>query len=757
MSIIIRLQNLPWDASTLNVRQFFHNLSIPDGGVHIIGGDKGDAFIAFSTDEDARQAMRRDGDYIGNTQIKLLLSSKSEMQSVIAMAKEAAQIHQEPPVRPPPFGHFNDRQSNLRSRDLDLETEASMKFQMMASRSLNSHNNDFESGGFSRSHYNERFDSFDAKKPFYEQNLQSAPYGMSGSGGGPFRGPPRDEPIKPLLDNLHKEVQKESYQRKIMSRHDRMANDVHRDSNKRGSPFRENRSFENNFKMENNFHDNFNNIGRDLRGNPMANLQNPGFPDMNYRNNSLPEMNYLNANFPNNNNNFLKNNNNNFFNTNNSGFSNTNNNSFFNNSLFNNNNNLSGFSNTNNAFEPSHEQDEFCVVLENVPGSYSYKDIKSLLRDDKFSSCNIKIDHDRQGRRNGQVFLRLPSIPYLENVMKLQGKLVHGMRIGVERCSARDYDNANEGRKRARTRSRSHSPSNKEEFDGFYVVIKNLPHKSIFKLLGEAKVAENGGPFAEVNVDGRDSGHVLAEMKSKADMQYVLAKFRKLVDNDVALIFQITSLEYQKRVRRGRLLTRENTETPVNIHHTCARIVGLSWTSHEANIRKFYNDSKILPNGIHLLLERDGTSAGTAYVEFETAEDCHRALKKDKQHLDGRYLVMSGQSRQCMVAQIRRCLDHEKSFKGNSVQHIKELCSDKKPCEKTIVYMRNLSYRTQLEEILEFFEGFQVLPDSVHLQYKDDIPTGDGMIKFDSRAEAKRAIAKLDRREMLGRTVHLMF
>lgn len=47
MSVIIRLQNLPWSANALDVRTFFKGLSIPDGGVHIVGGEMGDAFIAF--------------------------------------------------------------------------------------------------------------------------------------------------------------------------------------------------------------------------------------------------------------------------------------------------------------------------------------------------------------------------------------------------------------------------------------------------------------------------------------------------------------------------------------------------------------------------------------------------------------------------------------------------------------------------------------------------------------------------------------
>ncbi|XP_012286712.1 uncharacterized protein LOC105703137 [Orussus abietinus] len=88
MSVIIRLQNLAWSANALDIRQFFRGLSIPEGGVHIVGGELGDAFIAFSTDEDARQAMMNDGGKIKEMKIKLLLSSRTEMQKVIEAARQ---------------------------------------------------------------------------------------------------------------------------------------------------------------------------------------------------------------------------------------------------------------------------------------------------------------------------------------------------------------------------------------------------------------------------------------------------------------------------------------------------------------------------------------------------------------------------------------------------------------------------------------------------------------------------------------------
>lgn len=80
MSIIIRLQNLPINAKSGDIRNFFSGLRIPDGGVHILGGEMGDAFIAFMSDEDARLAMRKDGGKIKGARVKLFLSSHMEME-----------------------------------------------------------------------------------------------------------------------------------------------------------------------------------------------------------------------------------------------------------------------------------------------------------------------------------------------------------------------------------------------------------------------------------------------------------------------------------------------------------------------------------------------------------------------------------------------------------------------------------------------------------------------------------------------------
>lgn len=70
------------------------------GGVHIVGGERGDAFIAFHTDDDARQAMQKDGGLICNQSVKLFLSSKIEMQNVIAAARGKPSASANPVTNP---------------------------------------------------------------------------------------------------------------------------------------------------------------------------------------------------------------------------------------------------------------------------------------------------------------------------------------------------------------------------------------------------------------------------------------------------------------------------------------------------------------------------------------------------------------------------------------------------------------------------------------------------------------------------------
>lgn len=98
--VLIRLQNLAWSANASDIRRFFAGLAIPEGGVHIVGGPGGDAFVTFASDEAARLALLLDGRELCGQNLRLLVSSNAEMQRVVLRAREAAAPPPPPPLRP---------------------------------------------------------------------------------------------------------------------------------------------------------------------------------------------------------------------------------------------------------------------------------------------------------------------------------------------------------------------------------------------------------------------------------------------------------------------------------------------------------------------------------------------------------------------------------------------------------------------------------------------------------------------------------
>ncbi|XP_041799341.1 RNA binding motif protein 12Bb isoform X2 [Chelmon rostratus] len=94
MAVVIRLQGLRVTAGSEDIRKLFTGLKIPDGGVHIIGGEREEAFIIFASDEDARRAMTRSGGCIKGTPVTLLLSSKTEMQTILERSTKNIELDQ---------------------------------------------------------------------------------------------------------------------------------------------------------------------------------------------------------------------------------------------------------------------------------------------------------------------------------------------------------------------------------------------------------------------------------------------------------------------------------------------------------------------------------------------------------------------------------------------------------------------------------------------------------------------------------------
>ncbi|XP_063055867.1 RNA binding motif protein 12Ba [Engraulis encrasicolus] len=78
--IVLRLQGLHSDAGSEDIRKFFHGLDIPQGCVHIIGGELGEAFILFKSEGDGQLAMRRSGSTLRGSAVTLHISNVAELK-----------------------------------------------------------------------------------------------------------------------------------------------------------------------------------------------------------------------------------------------------------------------------------------------------------------------------------------------------------------------------------------------------------------------------------------------------------------------------------------------------------------------------------------------------------------------------------------------------------------------------------------------------------------------------------------------------
>ncbi|KAM3867615.1 G-rich sequence factor 1 [Diretmus argenteus] len=82
---VVRLRGLPFSCTEADIRLFFAGLEIAEDGVTIVldhkGRNSGEAYVQFTSQQTADEALQRDRELIGNRYIELFPSRSSEIQS----------------------------------------------------------------------------------------------------------------------------------------------------------------------------------------------------------------------------------------------------------------------------------------------------------------------------------------------------------------------------------------------------------------------------------------------------------------------------------------------------------------------------------------------------------------------------------------------------------------------------------------------------------------------------------------------------
>jgi len=147
-------------------------------------------------------------------------------------------------------------------------------------------------------------------------------------------------------------------------------------------------------------------------------------------------------------------------------------------------------------------------------------------------------------------------------------------------------------------------------------------------------------------------------------------------------------------------------------HNSCVlKLRGLPWQVTESDLIEFF--SPIFPKAIEIMLYPTGRATGEAYVAFDTVEETSKSAKEKDQQLIGKRYI-----------EVFRSSKEEMELAVNRMNQTTITC---------VMRMRGLPYTATYEDIVNFFEGLDLVQDGIHFEYEGNLkPTGSCFVLFES-------------------------
>lgn len=781
MSVIIRLENLSWNASSLDVRRYFYGLDIPDGGVHIVGGEQGTVFIAFATDEDARQAMLKDNGRICNEPIKLLLSSKTEMQNVIASGRGASgPIHEV--FLGPGFGRNvsgplaqSEGQHGYKSFSEETsrrQSNNSPRFSPLRPERIVTHVRPYpdmfpERQQFERSPAYEENRYLKEQQSTISQGRARVPFDDTRAGNervrdqwnsegrkeseADFRGRPDVERFGDWVRDRggQEEREVEVRQGNFSNRRVQTSRDGPRPSQ---VDFERNQS--RNFKDDARFPPSQREFyGGGGGGRPRSQDRWPS--ELEYFGNVHPseKSDHLSGRYPN------------PQDTDRRPLGLKGQSSF---------EQKGGERGLGSRNEP---HGDWFVHVYNLPLTFNYREVRRFFSKSIIPQDGLKLINDRNGQRMGECYIKLANEKGFWSALDCNNTPLYGKPVIVERTSAQEFDDAWDSYVPARSRSRS--PLERNAMGKvYYVAVKNLPYNKfseddLMKWLGSPPLGADSGPYFGYDGVGNKLGKAFLKVNSFKDFQAILScngkdwqgRTVQVTASGERIFYDRRSIAKKwnasgkrdvniddDRVRSEGFTSPGNSTTAKDEEKKfyCIRILGLPFTANPQAIKEFFKGLEIANGGIHIVYNQDNQATGFGFVQFVTSTDCRRALERNNQYMGKRYLMLEPAAKEDVLREFNSLQQKYGGVRDGSADSASHSCGPDAGASETVVRMKNLHFKVQLEDILQFFKGHHPIMESVKLQYRDGRPTGDGLISFASFMEAERAVKELNRQKLLG-------
>lgn len=163
------------------------------------------------------------------------------------------------------------------------------------------------------------------------------------------------------------------------------------------------------------------------------------------------------------------------------------------------------------------------------------------------------------------------------------------------------------------------------------------------------------------------------------------------------------------------------------------RVRGLPYSCCGAEVVEFFSDSINIVNGeagVHFTLTKEGRPSGEAYIELENDSDVAKAIKMDREVLQGR----DGKGRYIEI------------FKstGDEMEYVLEKAERQanQPWDN-VIRLRGIPFKCTPEKLRNFFKDMDIPPYGILLiTDQRGRNTGEGFIQFNSHEHAEQALLK---------------
>lgn len=443
-----------------------------------------------------------------------------------------------------------------------------------------------------------------------------------------------------------------------------------------------------------------------------------------------------------------------------------------------------------------------CVRLQPFYGGYS--DVRRFFQGSFISNTGIKFINDDFGHRTGMVYIQFVNLRGKSEALCKNGDVLNGVKVEVVHLDDQKFNDAvdrfqptgfmEEEEPRPKYRSKNITKYfNKPEpelKDYSCLTVEDLPtyvkEQDILKMFSNRPLLSlyltpktRGGHIAYVKFGSAEEAKKALEETTNPTVEGKSVTLKPCEDKDFEAINQ----------QHDETLESKPSPPELIIDTDCINLTRLPLQTNNVEIADFFSDIGVRPTKIHLMNNRMGFT-GQSFCEFKSLEEAAKALTKDgasfgpnqvslqpipreeMEHILKNTNAPTPQTgllplRPNMMNQMRpffprggfdgggrggpRFMGH----RGPPRPRFMNAVSNEDGPPGCTVYMDNVPYKAGTNEILDFFEGYDVTNNVSRRFNPNNTPSAEAKVIFNSAEEAFRAVQEKNGHKIWERPIFL--